>query len=125
MAEFVEFRGFKGITRVAVKPSNEGTAAGPTVPVVDCAGVFSDDLSHRQSVADSVRDALHSCGTLYAANHGIPQAVQEQVRGQGQAFFGKDLDEKMEYHQSRSTSGKRGYNYLAEGRDDEPGRHGM
>ncbi|KAF2754140.1 hypothetical protein EJ05DRAFT_489397 [Pseudovirgaria hyperparasitica] len=121
--EFLEFRGFKGVTKVPLSYDHDGSKDIPTVPIVDCAGIFSSDSDERKSVATSVRSALRRYQTLYASNHGISGDLQELVKNHGNTFFSQPIEEKMKYHQAKSPSGKRGYQYISEGREDEPGRH--
>ena len=48
--------------------SNEAIDADE-IPIIDVAGIYSDNLADRQAVADKVREAAHRIGFFYVVNH--------------------------------------------------------
>ena len=49
------------------------------VPIVDISGIFSNDLSSRQAVAEEIRTARTGMGFFYIINHGIPDAITDNL----------------------------------------------
>lgn len=47
------------------------------IPIIDVAGIFSDQLEDRQAVAEKIREACHRIGFFYVINHvrSIPREV--------------------------------------------------
>jgi hypothetical protein len=120
---FVSFTGFRGTTIVPVLSGADNKPTFKSVPTVDCAKCFSDSPLDRQKAAQEVRQAFIEASVLYAVNHGVPQALIDSVCKVSRDFFNLPVDEKMKVHTSRSPY-KRGYQYVLEGRDDDPDRGG-
>lgn len=94
------------------------------LPIVDCTKVFSSSIHDRQEVATQIRRELLSRSYIYVTNHGIPEDAQSRIKASMERFFKSDLEAKMKIHESISTA-KRGYQYIGEPREDDPGRRGM
>lgn len=122
MAATITFHGYNGENSRSVLPYQDPDSASK-IPVLDCKDIFSPDLQKRQRVAQLVSQALQSSGVLYVINHGVPQELEGHLKDAARRFFDLPLDRKMKLHESKSQA-KRGYQYLLEGRDDEPGRNG-
>lgn len=121
-AEVITFRGFKGETSRPIL-SHHDPDASSKIPVIDCERMFSHNSDDKLHVARLLSEALRKTGIIYAVNHGISEDVIDQVRRLTSQFFKLPVDRKLELHESKSKA-KRGYQYVLEGRDDEPGRNG-
>ncbi|KAH8810821.1 hypothetical protein F5884DRAFT_260881 [Xylogone sp. PMI_703] len=89
----------------------KGAKAKPTfqsIPIVDIAGSYSDDLETRLKVANNIRDACQQVGFFYIKNHGIPQELMDETMDAARRHFEKPLEEKMREHIFKSKD-LRGY----------------
>ncbi|RKP07434.1 hypothetical protein THASP1DRAFT_17053 [Thamnocephalis sphaerospora] len=78
------------------------------VPIIDF-GPYLDpaaDEAQRRAVIDALDSACRNVGFFFLANHGIPQALFDQIRAIGHRFFDKPAEEKLKY---TTDSGFRGY----------------
>ncbi|RFU25908.1 hypothetical protein B7463_g10436, partial [Scytalidium lignicola] len=82
-----------------------------SLPLIDIAGIFSDDLEERKKVAAQLREACTKVGFFYIENHGIPQEDIDTVFNMGKKFFELPFDEKMEVY-INNTPHYRGYTPL-------------
>lgn len=52
--------------------SNESVES-EEIPIIDVAGIYSDNIEDRRAVAEKVREACHRIGFFYVINHvGFP-----------------------------------------------------
>ncbi|KAI1612685.1 putative 1-aminocyclopropane-1-carboxylate oxidase [Exophiala viscosa] len=66
-----------------------------TIPVIDVAGVYSENIRDRKAVAEKIRDACTRVGFFYIEGHGIPQELIDNVFSLGKQFFALTFEEKM------------------------------
>jgi isopenicillin N synthase-like dioxygenase len=78
------------------------------LPVIDCSGMFSDDLAQRQRVAAELRAACLHNGFFYAANTGITPDETDAVLAAARAFFALPEAVKLAVSKEHSPCG-RGY----------------
>ncbi|WP_187970130.1 isopenicillin N synthase family dioxygenase [Aquibium microcysteis] len=83
-----------------------------SVPLIDLADSFSDDIEKRKKVAWEIHKACVDPGFFYIVNHGIPQQVMDDQLALAAKFFELPLDEKMAMD-SRFQSSTRGYEPMA------------
>jgi hypothetical protein len=48
--------------------SNESVDSGE-IPIIDVAGIYSENIEDRKAVAEKVREACHRIGFFYVINH--------------------------------------------------------
>lgn len=65
------------------------------IPVIDIAGIFSDDIADRKAVAEEIREAAHRIGFFYIVNHGIDDKYAAATFAEAKKFFGQEEEEKM------------------------------
>jgi isopenicillin N synthase-like dioxygenase len=123
-SNIIEFHGFKGTTSRRVLPQADPNSTFEEIPQVDCSRLYSSSLQERTDIAEAVGKAFREVGFLYAISHGIPVELQDEIYRASKEFFDLPLAEKMKVHNSMSKA-KRGYQFLSEGRDDDPLRNGM
>lgn len=92
-----------------------------TIPVIDLSDMYGADRSARQAVANQLGQACMQVGFFYVKNHGVSQAVIDEMFGQAQRFFARPLEEKMQIHISKSSH-HRGYVPLLEENTDPTAR---
>ncbi|KAG6395220.1 hypothetical protein SASPL_145861 [Salvia splendens] len=66
-------------------------------PLIDLDGV-ADDPIKREAVVDAVREASETWGFFQVINHGIPEAVLEDMIDGVRRFFGQDDEEKKKWY---------------------------
>lgn len=72
--------------------------AADSIPVIDIAPFFSDDIEQRKAVAWEVHKASRETGFFYIENHGIPlERVNEHLR-LAREFFALPAEEKDKVH---------------------------
>ena len=76
------------------------------IPVIDLAPVRAGKLGE---VSRALHDAFVGSGFCYIANHGVPEAVIEEVRDRALAFFHLPLEEKLK---SKPAESVRGFNAI-------------
>ncbi len=64
------------------------------VPVIDIAGLRSEDPEILQKVAADIREAAETVGFFYVKNHGISQEIMDKTYALAQRFFSQDLAQK-------------------------------
>lgn len=75
------------------KPSSH--TAFQTLPLVDIAGLYADDLAVRQRTAEQLGQAARDAGFLYITGHGVPQALIDGLVKRSRAYFEQPLAAKM------------------------------
>ena len=79
-----------------------------TVPVIDVSSLNSSKLSDRTAVAAELGRACRGIGFFFAANHGIPDSLREDLFSASRTFFALPLEKKNELSILRSPH-DRGY----------------
>lgn len=51
------------------QPTSNESESLEHIPIIDIAGVFSDDVQARKGVAETIRKAAHKIGFFYIINH--------------------------------------------------------
>ncbi|MFC3902222.1 Isopenicillin N synthase [Acinetobacter marinus] len=82
-----------------------------SIPVIDIAGLFSEQKSERIAVAKTIGQTCLDKGFFYIQNHGIDANLQQQVFAQSQQFFALDEQQKNRIHKNLSIA-NRGYEPL-------------
>lgn len=85
--------------------------ATASLPVIDVSGLTSADARDRKAVAAQLRAACLDKGFFYISNHGVPEALVEQVFAQAAAFFALPAEQKATVDKSKSKA-NRGYEPL-------------
>ena len=118
----ITFRGYNGEIQRPILHQYE-SSGDPQLPVLDCEDIFSSSLDKRLKVAWRVSQAFRNPGVIYATNHGLGEELVGRTRDIAARLFHLPLDRKMQLHEKKSKA-KRGYQYLLENHNDEPGRNG-
>ncbi|KAF8996158.1 2OG-Fe-II oxygenase [Cyathus striatus] len=89
------------------KAEQVNTSAFQHIPIIDFSNISSDDPSVKRALASEVRDACLSAGFFYVKNHGIPEAVIQDVLTAGRYFFSLPLETKikLDYHKTPNFKG--------------------
>ena len=74
------------------------------VPLIDFGGMLHGTAQSKACVASKLRSACTNVGFFYIANHGVPEAMTEEVLAQTAAFFDRPLAEKRSVSQKLSKS---------------------
>ena len=80
------------------------------VPIIDVSGMFSDELSERQAVADQVRKACTGMGFFYIINHQVPDSITEALANTSRDFFHQSVAEKNKVSFDHQIEGYQGLN---------------
>ncbi|MCD8486852.1 MAG: hypothetical protein LRZ84_08970 [Desertifilum sp.] len=83
-------------------------AFNSTIPIIDFAPFATGNPVAQQEIADQISRACRGVGFFYVCNHGIPQALVNQVFEQMQALFALPLEKKSQLAWSDEVS-NRGY----------------
>lgn len=86
--------------------SDSSNTAFTSIPVVNIAGLFSEDLADRKQVADAMGKAASDIGFLYVTGHGIESEKIYALRQAANDFFAQPIERKMEYYIGASKSHK-------------------
>ncbi|KAG6395218.1 hypothetical protein SASPL_145859 [Salvia splendens] len=78
-------------------------------PLLDLEGV-SDDPIKRNAVVDAVREASETWGFFQVINHGIPEAVLEDMIDGVRRFFGQDDEERKKWYTRDLKKSRVAYN---------------
>jgi len=62
--------------------------SGEKIPVIDFAGLTSDDLRLRRATAMSMREAFQDFGFIYLKNHSVPEGIVNEMFARSIEFFG-------------------------------------
>ncbi|WP_027852617.1 isopenicillin N synthase family dioxygenase [Marinobacterium litorale] len=79
-----------------------------SLPIVSLKGLYSADAGERKAAADKLGHACREVGFFYLTDHGIPDAVFEQLFGDSAQFFALPLADK-EKLSIKQSSNNRGY----------------
>jgi isopenicillin N synthase-like dioxygenase len=90
-----------------------------SLPIIDIAGLSSRNPAERQKVAALLRAACLDKGFFYITNHGVSEALVDDVFREAAGFFALSTERKMETDKARSKA-NRGYEPL-QGQTLEPG----
>jgi len=67
----------------------------PSLPIVDIAGLRSDDSAARMEVGRAIRAACLDQGFLYVTGHGIDPALVDEVYARSREFFESPIEARM------------------------------
>ncbi|RYZ03193.1 MAG: isopenicillin N synthase family oxygenase [Comamonadaceae bacterium] len=81
------------------------------LPVIDIAGLRSDDPASRNAVADQLRAACEHRGFFYIRNHGVPRELVARMFAATEAFFDQPMPAKLGVDKALSPC-NRGYEPL-------------
>ena len=76
--------------------SDEAVDIEGEIPIIDIAGIYSDNIDDRKAVAEQIREAAHRIGFFYIVNHGVDQKYADQTFAAAREFFDLPMKEKME-----------------------------
>ncbi len=94
--------------------SDSAHTAFKQIPLVDIAGLYSEQLSERLAVAEALGRAAREVGFLYVSGHRIDPALIERLKQRVRSYFAQPLELKMRDYigRSRNHSG-----YVPEGEE--------
>jgi len=78
------------------------------LPVIDIAGMYSDDLNSRKKVAIELGEAARNSGFFYITGHQVTADLRSALLKQTQAFYALPYEQKMHYYIGKSLA-HRGY----------------
>lgn len=78
------------------------------LPVIDIAGMYSDDLNSRKKVAFELGEAARNSGFFYITGHHVSADLRSALLSQTQAFYALPYVQKMQYYIGDSLA-HRGY----------------
>jgi isopenicillin N synthase-like dioxygenase len=90
-----------------------------SLPVIDVSGLSSKNAADRQAVGVQLRAACLDKGFFYIKNHGVSEALVDDVFKEAAAFFAMPVEQKTEVDKAKSKA-NRGYEPL-QGQTLEPG----
>ena len=90
------------ITRTILKTPPRD-ALPSEIPIIDISGTFSSSVEERRAVASKIRDAAMNNGFFYISNHGVDEALIEELQDAWREFFKQDLETKKKADISRSA----------------------
>lgn len=88
------------------------------IPIIDIAGLSAPEPARRRAVAQEMGRAAREVGFLYVRNHGLDEALFEDVLAAAQTFFAQPMAVKMESYIGRSQNHS---GYVPEGEEVFPG----
>ena len=93
-----------------VKKSLPRDSRPDEIAIIDVSGIFSDEFSHRQAVADQIREACTRMGFFYVTNHGIPDSITEAAAEACLDFFHQSVEDKTKIYFDHEIEGYTGLN---------------
>jgi isopenicillin N synthase-like dioxygenase len=90
-----------------------------SLPVIDISGLSSNNAADRRSVGAALRAACLDKGFFYIKNHGVSEALVDEVFKESAGFFSLPAEQKAEVDKAKSKA-NRGYEPL-QGQTLEPG----
>ena len=91
----------------ARRNGRQGKAA-EFIPVIDLAPSFSSDQAARSAVAWEIHKACRETGFFYIKNHGVSEALCDNILEMARAYFALSIEEKLEID-VRLSNCTRGY----------------
>lgn len=82
-----------------------------TLPIIDVSGLSSANIADRNAVGDALREACLDKGFFYIKNHGVSEALVDDLFEEAAAFFALPPEQKDEVNKARSKC-NRGYEPL-------------
>jgi isopenicillin N synthase-like dioxygenase len=67
------------------------------IPIIDIGDLWSEQLAHREAVAEAIGHACRKVGFFYVTNHGVPQPLIDAVYRVADEFFQRPMDAKQRY----------------------------
>ncbi len=90
-----------------------------SLPVIDVSGLMSKHPAERRTVGAQLRAACLDKGFFYIRNHGVSEALVDDVFAETAAFFSLPVEQKAEVDKAKSKA-NRGYEPM-QGQTLEPG----
>lgn len=90
-----------------------------SLPVIDISGLSSNNAANRRNVGAALRAACLDKGFFYIKNHGVSEALVDEVFKESAGFFSLPAERKAEVDKAKSKA-NRGYEPL-QGQTLEPG----
>lgn len=87
-------------------PQAEQTETFTSIPVVNIAGLYSENPQDRQAVAEELGQAARNIGFLYISGHQVPDDLIKGVREAAKNFFALPFERKMDYYIGTSATHK-------------------
>ncbi|MGF7149899.1 isopenicillin N synthase-like dioxygenase [Sphingomonas zeicaulis] len=66
------------------------------IPIIDFGRFLNGDAADRAAVAAEISAACRRIGFFYIVNHGVPEALRQNVLGEARSFFAEPMARKME-----------------------------
>jgi isopenicillin N synthase-like dioxygenase len=82
-----------------------------SLPIIDISGLSSQKLANRQEVGAALRAACLDKGFFYISNHGVSEALVDDVFAEAAGFFSLPAGQKAEVDKAKSKA-NRGYEPL-------------
>ena len=82
-----------------------------SLPVIDISGLSSGNVAERKAVGAQLRAACLDKGFFYIKNHGVSEALVDDVFAEAAAFFALPTAQKAEVDKAKSKA-NRGYEPL-------------
>ncbi|KIW23611.1 uncharacterized protein PV07_11798 [Cladophialophora immunda] len=74
------------------------------IPLIDIAGLFSDNLTDQVKVADEIRKACEEVGFFYIKNHGVEQELIDDTVEVMKDYFRQPTEKKMDQWIYKNTN---------------------
>jgi isopenicillin N synthase-like dioxygenase len=78
------------------------------LPIIDIAGIYSNDLNTRKKVALELGEAAKKSGFFYITGHPVGAELRSALLAQTKAFYALPFEQKMQYYIGKSLA-HRGY----------------
>ncbi|KAK6914070.1 Non-hem dioxygenase N-terminal domain [Dillenia turbinata] len=96
------------INQDKIESSADSACFSDGIPIIDLGSIHEDAISHTKIIGE-IRDACEKWGFFQVINHGIPQAVLDEMIDGVRRFFEQDAEAKREFY-SRDLKRKFLYN---------------
>lgn len=91
-----------------IREDKNSLGAFDEIPIVDLTRLFSPVFEDRMALALEVAEICRTVGFLYVKNHGVDQALVDDMFAASQAYHAQSLDQKMRENVFKSEK-LRGY----------------